>query len=890
MKRCYFASTVLMLISLAGPIGQAQDTTVTLPVTQDNSIVMVDGEWGENAGEQGRMRIKGNQHVVVMAFDTSSIVDRVVNKATLVCVQGENTISGVTLSTIATAWNETRSTGLTAGIAGIDGWGYDGALFPALVGGNGNTLTHHVRSDLRDGIYYWDVPAEMIHAMTIGAAYGLAIHEDDADYGRNPTIFSREQSSQKPFMVVELGDRQITTPQAPSSLEVVTRSDGVLQIAVTTPVDTFAYDVAVDGVELGRHNIPMAVTGKRQLIAIRDLPPSTTRGDDREVKVVARSRTGGSSEPVTIRIPRAIVDNIPLVTPEISIRPASPAPLPMLGVIPVMDKYDADGKPVGSLPDDYRSHNAIFDGQRVRLIAAAGEVVGFQTLLRGDSEAAVSVNFETPSLRVDLFEAINVSASGRRIPDPLVPLPPTIKLLPNRDRVIIADIYVPFDSPPGTRRGEMVISDGRRIPIEIEVQSFSLPRYATFTCEMNGYGLPDTVSEYEALQRIAYDHRVHANILHYSHHTAAPGSRKSALDMRLKSGRRMDNKRYDDIQPGATSGFWDDFAEAMGPYIDGSLFKDGHRGPIAAPGFYLTFHESWPLHCRSYFDGNPDAYQAFAAKPEYAQTYVNILEDFVSLAKAKGWNRTGFQVYFNNKGSLGELTKAPWILDEPAGYWDYRALNYYGELTDRGRADAPSEPRARVDYRIDISRPEYCRGQLDGRDDLWIVSSSAFKQYRRLVTDRIQQHGLRAWVYGTSNHVHETNRDIQAWALDAWGDGATGLVPWQTINKDGSAMKAADQLGLFIFDKDDAGETVIHHSMRLKAFRDAEQLIEYLHLLRAKQGWSLAQMRQFIEHYVNLASDVEKTDADDAGTSRYGKLTATGIESLRLAAVALLNQ
>lgn len=66
---------------------------------------------------------------------------------------------------------------------------------------------------------------------------------------------------------------------------------------------------------------------------------------------------------------------------------------------------------------------------------------------------------------------------------------------------------------------------------------------------MNSYGLPDHVDEFYALQQVAYDHRVHANILHYSHHTAAPGARKSNLDMRLRSGRRMDNKRYDGVEP-----------------------------------------------------------------------------------------------------------------------------------------------------------------------------------------------------------------------------------------------------------------------------------------------------------------------------------------------------
>ncbi|HRA87751.1 MAG TPA: hypothetical protein PK992_06775, partial [Planctomycetaceae bacterium] len=73
--------------------------SIQLPVTKDNSIVMVDGEWDLNAGQQGRIRVKGNQHMIAMEFDTSAITGKRVKSSTLVCVQGEQTISGVTIST-----------------------------------------------------------------------------------------------------------------------------------------------------------------------------------------------------------------------------------------------------------------------------------------------------------------------------------------------------------------------------------------------------------------------------------------------------------------------------------------------------------------------------------------------------------------------------------------------------------------------------------------------------------------------------------------------------------------------------------------------------------------------------------------------------------------------
>ncbi len=878
---------LFLLVTIhAVPSDAFADDMVQLPAIKDNSIVMVDGEWDQNAGQQGRMRIKGNQHIVSMAFDTSAIVGKQVKKATLVCAQGEQQISGISVSTIATPWDENRSSGLTAGIAGTDDWGYKGAKFPAVSGGNGHTLVAQATSVIRDGQYHWEVPPDMVHAMATGVAHGLAIHEHDADYGRNPTIFAHEQSGRKPYLLVELDEQTDAIPESATDLKIRSANSTSAHLTLTSPKNGFAYEITVDGTPLGRHNIPMLKKGEQQTILLHDLSPSVAIDKPCEITVVTLNRTGQRSPPAVLR--SMVRKSNAVEKPAVVFSPRQASTISGLSVIPVLDKFDASGKPVGELPEDYRSHNAIFNGQRVRLVGAAGEVLGFQLLLRSTAQATVAINVEInePRIRIGLQQAVYVPASGRMIPDPLLPMPESISLSEDTDRAIVADLFLPFDAKPGIRKGAINISDGRSVPLEIEVLPFALPREATFFCEMNGYGLPDHVDEYYALQQVAYDHRVHTNILHYSHNNAAPGSRKSNLDMRLRSGRRMDNKKYDNIQPDATAGYWDDFVEAFGPYLDGSLFKDGHRGPIAAPGFYLTFHESWPLNCRAFFNGNLDAYEAFSATPEYARTYVNILQDFARLAESKGWNQTGFQVYFNNKGSLAEKTKAPWILDEPAGYWDYRALQYYGELTDRGRAVAP---KVKIDYRIDISRPEYCRGQLDQRNDLWIVSSWAFQNYRRLVTDRMEHDGLKAWVYGTSNHVHETNRNIQAWALDTWQDGGTGIVPWQTVDKSGNALKEADQLGLFIFDKDAEGKTVIRHSMRLKAYRDAQQLLEYLNLLQQKRGWSQDQMRRFVRQYVDLDAQVSKVSEEDAGTTAFGRLSASGIESLRLATANLLQ-
>ncbi|MCR9232381.1 MAG: hypothetical protein NXI29_15325 [bacterium] len=876
-----FACVVILLF--AGSARVWADS-VRLPVIQDNSIVMVDREWSVNAGSSSRIRIKGNQHIVALSFDLAAVQGKTITRAELVCYPAAETISAVTLSTIATPWQEMTSTGLTAGIEGVNGWGYPNARFPAVSGGNAFTLVQQSEFELRDGKYHCEVPVDLIHAMTAGVAFGMALHEHETDYGRNPTIFSREQSGKQPYLLVETEDRSDDAPLPATALQLVPVDGASAQLTLKAPQRGFAYHVLVDGHPLGRHNIPSVNPGVRQTIPLRDLPERVSKSGQHTVEVITVNRTGQQSQPV--QVTGKLFSTAAVRFPQVRPLPAARDPLSGLAVIPVTDKYDRNGRAVGDLPPGYRTHNSLFDGQRIHLTAAAGEVVGFQVLLRGDEEVSVQCQLDPPEWRVDLFQAKYVPTQGRQIPDPLVPLPKTIPLDRERDQAVFVDCYVPFEATAGDYTGKLAVSDGREVPLKLTVLPVRLPRKASFLCEMNGYGLPDHVDDYYALQQVAYDHRVHANILHYSHHTAAPGARKSNLDMRLRSGRRMNNRRYDAIEPGAKQAYWDDFAEAFGPYLDGSCFEDGHRGRIPAPGFYLTFHESWPLNCRAYFNGDPDAYRAFKDTPVYAETYVNVLDDFVRLAKSRGWTKAGFQVYFNNKGSLNEKTKAPWILDEPSAYWDYRALQYYGELTDRGRRNVDE---IQIDYRIDISRPEYTRGELEGRGDLWVVSASAFQNYRRLVTDRMQRDGLRVWVYGTSNPVHESNRQLQAWAVDAWRYGATGLVPWQTVDKSGQALRKADQLGLFIFDQTPEGKTVIRHSARLKAYREAEQLIEYLTLVQQRQGWTASQMRAFIEHYVTLTGSVRKQNDDDAGTAEYDRRALLNFDRLRQAAIELLR-
>ncbi|KPJ55586.1 MAG: hypothetical protein AMS16_04015, partial [Planctomycetes bacterium DG_58] len=841
-------------------------------------------EMHERHGNRTLIRIKGNQHLVPMTFDLRPLKGKVVTKATLVCRQGRAYVSGLTLSTIQAPWDEYRSNALTSGVGAQSGWGYPGAMFPALTGGNGFSLVCQAKTELRNGTYYWKADPDLIHACVIGASYGITLHEVDVDYSRNPTIWSRETRGREPFLLVDFGGTE-AKPEPPTELKVTHTGDpDSLRLSLRAPKHGFTYEVRVGRNKLPRWNIPFVEPGKVQVIPIRDV--EVEPGQQTSISVATLNRLGETSRRVSIQTTVPKPEPVPL--PRISDLPKAVHADMKLSVIAAFDKYDINGKPVGNLPADYRYRNAVCVGNAVQLAAARGEVVGFQVLLKGNGN--VKLRCELPGLRTEMFRALYVDSKAGRIPDPLVPFE-ELTLSPEVAIPVVVDVYVPFDFKQDSVNGRLDVSDGRRIPIRVKVRKFAIPREASFLCEMNGYGMPNSVAEFYRLQEVAYDHRVHCNILSYGHSSTAPGARTSRMDLLMPNGRRMDERRYNDIKPGAKRGYWEEFVAVFGPYLSGNHFKNGHRGPIPAPGFYLTFHESWPLKVRDYFNGNPDAYEAFKESPVYTETFVNVLKNFIVTAKREGWTKTGFQLYLNNKGNLTDKRKSPWVLDEPTSYWDYRALRFYGELVKRAKGEYSP---VKLDYRIDISRPQVDRGQLVPKSsDLWVVNHGAFKKYPRLVLDRKEREGLTVWVYGSSNNVEETNRNIHAWVLEAYRGGASGLVPWQTkrtVGRSANPLKKADQLAIFIFDEPENGQRPVRHSMRLKAYRRAQQDVEYLELLRKRLNWSDGQLRAFIDHYLDLSGQVVKAYAADAGTARYGRLSPEGFRRLREAAAALLEK
>ena len=219
--------------------------TVTLPVTVDNSIVMVDGEWDQNAGQQGRIPIKGNQHVVAMAFDMSAIVGRRVRKATLVCTQGEQQIAGISVSTIAAPWDENRSSGITAGIEGTDALGLHGRKIPC------GQRRQWVHAGLAGGLPFFVTASitgmflpDMVHAMADGRRATVLPFMNTMQTMAviRPFLRMNSRAESRTFWW-NSNEQPEPAPEPAKDLEISSADSSSARLTLTAPASGFAYEV-----------------------------------------------------------------------------------------------------------------------------------------------------------------------------------------------------------------------------------------------------------------------------------------------------------------------------------------------------------------------------------------------------------------------------------------------------------------------------------------------------------------------------------------------------------------------------------------------------------------------------------------------------------------------
>jgi hypothetical protein len=520
----------------------------------------------------------------------------------------------------------------------------------------------------------------------------------------------------------------------------------------------------------------------------------------------------------------------------------------------------------------------LWNGREITLPAARGEHVAFE------------IAVEVPQPRAVRIEGAGWLAS-RILPvgstvDPLVPVAGDV----SGKALFHVERYVAKSAAPGPQGAPVTLKIGAAevsIPVALRVHSATLPDALSFQVSLNAYnspgdslgdkaGSPGFLEMERSFHRLAHEHRGTLAIVPYSHRgnlqwCVVPEIRRTGTKVEVAS--------------------WAAFDERYGPYFDGSAFKGLPRDGVPMAHLYWPMHENWPLPINEYYGykGKIDDHWRDAAPPdqafaeEYGKAFGAIVREFATHAAAKGWSRTQFQVFLNNKPDIRfqrhENQGAWWRLDEPVSGEDHLALRYFAKRA----VDAVKDVRnVKVVFRADLSRPQWRRDYLDGVLGLDVVAGS-YRQYPELVFGR----GEEVWIYG-GVPISRGGEAGRAWTLQCYLDGAQGLVPWLALGT-AQAWEKEEDTALLLPPRPGM-EKRAYATLRLKGLRRGQQDVELLHQLLGKMKASREEVRGGIAHALGLLGDFKKTSDVDAGRIDYGQLDPDRFEALRRALLEALEK
>ncbi len=416
------------------------------------------------------------------------------------------------------------------------------------------------------------------------------------------------------------------------------------------------------------------------------------------------------------------------------------------------------------------------------------------------------------------------------------------------------DVYAKKSAVAGKKTMDLQIRD-THVPLEFTVWDFDLPDRLSFIPQMNCYGLPDNEIPFF---RLCHDHRTTLNRLRYGW-TGKVNS--DAVPTRKADG------TWD----------WAQWDQHFGPLLDGSAFADSRRGAIPIEAFYLPLNENWPMDHEKHFRGGywvEDAYDE-----AYWIEFRQAVSDFCKHFLEQGYKDTLFEFYLNNKvyfkeqrNNRWDACSAPWVFDEPVNTQDFWALRRFGLEFWRGTQAGSG---LRLGYRVDISRPQWQRDLLDGVSNVEVVSGS-LRTYGERVIERARKFDNLVYMYGSANEFGTPNSTNAAWCVETWSRGGNGVVPWQTIGRD-SSWSEPDPLSVIY--PSSFGPIA---SLRLKSFRDGQQIVEYSeHFRHALGDVSAEELGKALLTELRLSGQSIKTSEADAGSVKFDQASTDRLKQLR---------
>lgn len=828
-------------------------------------------------------------------------------------------------------------------------WTRAGSSLLDVVFARGGTIwSQAVVEKPADGWYRITIAPRLLEACAAGLSYGLALSDDngqtmnvakeiipETNHGNN-YFFSREQSNARPVLVVEAKPAPVTKPA--STTVTVKPWPGGAQLAsgaveITWPGEAdparhagvIGYRVRLAGEDLPRWRHPTVPPIGEAVRLLLD-GQGANAVVDAEVEVIGRGgqiiaigrAQGRSSGALAAPTPLALV---PVAAPAAGAPPTnangSVWAVPDLAQVnphtgTVLEEPGTDYK--GPRSGTWSQANPVWSGA-TRTIAASvprGAWAAFQVVCEAtqpESTWRVTASaLKGPGSAMLPASALRMSrlwyqqVDGAWHADPMLPLaagvgfsiPDAKNAIPGqRNQTVHVECFVPADAVVGDYRGTVTVDNGGGAPfalnLAVNVSSPVIPRTTTFVWSMNSYGSPGAEfgkadsAEFLAAERdfyaLAHDHRTNLAVLGYSHAADFQPGVAWPLTGEGKSMRVAD---------------WSAWDKRYGPLFDGSAFADTTRPGLGLDHFYLPIMESYPTPMAQGYKWNDVRWEDHwhVAGPvqdgfsqQYRDQWVAVMRDLIKHLEEKKWT-TSFQVYLNDKYFYKQYDRnrkkhgrgvSFWLLDEPQHIDDFLALSFLGQLIREGQGD-----NRRVQHRVDVSRPQWGRDTLDRVVDLNVTGG--FNEFRPWLEDWRERHQQRIWTYGGAPTSARSALGIVAQGIDLYSRGVDGFVPWLTL---GSAKNwtTFEDTCVYYTGKPH-GITGACASLRLKAYRRAEEEISLLRMVAEREGLLAGDPNRLrVAALIGNALAAKRTravlDAQGAVSDVLGGVTVERIEGLR---------
>lgn len=875
---------------------------LTLDIIKDTSISSVGSESIGNNGKSRKLKLKSIQEYILFDIDATRLKGVSIKKAWLHFRSASPVKAPVKMmgiSTLASDWVEGGRKGFKPekgsscyiqAAYGKQDWSYDGSTLMDVVFGRGHTIwqSREVTIPDQNGWQKCEIDPDIVAARVAGISKGFCLYDDVGsewfikngkfiyNFFPNRKIYSRESLKSAPWIQIEKGEQDYSPPHPINFIKVITDElpSGEAFLFWKTPLEKtdskiLGFDVFWEKNKIikkfPRYLVPMAgKPGEQVKMHIQDM--NFGPGENINVSIHSIDGSGNRSKP---HIKKILLSKgfkkVEMIQTSIQPFKGNDTSIPTEGidvsVIDLLDKIIPEKDAMIPAHDkEYKRYNHIFSRKDkiIRIHGARNEDICFQLDFKGEGRnLSMDCVFENePYIKPIFYKFEYVRDNNVFIPDPLIP----VDLLNIEDikinNTFLCEIYIPHNISAGTKKGKLFIRAGKKsleINIDLTVWNFVLPDRLSFVPEMNAYS---TVSPYSnngyAFYRLAHRHRTCINRLPYGW-----DGKPEFAPIKLQKGFK-----------------WSKWDANVGPLVDGSAFSDLPRKNQPIDVFYLPLSENWPVELKGKYKKSWWAQNALSES--YRSELKSRLKDMILHIRDKGWDKTQFQFYLNNKVHYKrqyEESSAPWIFDEPVNIQDFMALKWYGELWQESLNQL--KVAIKPVFRCDISYNQYGRNILWDVCDIEYIGGNDSQKTRMKHDEFIMNKKKQFAEYGNANQISDSNVQPVLWQISAWSNGASGVLPWQTIGSE-KCWERGEQTALF-YPKGDE----VYPSVRLKAFRYGQQFIEYLEKIGEVLELPDAAVREWIRNRLQLKSIILKESENDAGTIVFGDISIFDLWRLR---------